>query len=159
MPKYTKLEHLVNNEMTCAVINEDAKLCHYRCCLARLYTCKGLPDKAGETYSEVPVDMDKHSHHMINWRHHEIRNECSLHGAFVNTEKGKSTECPQCSLLPEEERPTKKPRRSEDLVKKRTPIKEFKTFMEDFIKKKWRLHRWQVIGINCRCKKIRNFQS
>ena len=52
-----------------------------------------------------------------------------------------------------------KPRRSEDLVKKRSPIKEFKTFMEDFINKKWRLHRWQVIGINYHCKKIRNFQE
>ena len=159
IPKYTKLEHLVNKEMTCALIKEDSKLCHYRCCLGRCNKCKGLPDRPGETYSEVPVDMDKHSHHMINWRYHEIRNECSLHGAFVNTEKGKSTECPKCSLLPEEERPTKKPRRSEDLVKKRSPIKEFKTFMEDFINKKWRLHRWQVIGINYHCKKIRNFQE
>ena len=71
IPKHTKLKHLVNKEMTCAMIKEDSKLCHYRCCLGRCNKCKGLPDRAGETYSEVPVDMDKHSHHMINWRYHE----------------------------------------------------------------------------------------
>ena len=57
LPKYTKLQDLVNQEMTCQLIKQEEKLCHCRCCLGRCNDCYKFPRRAGEQYNEEPQDL------------------------------------------------------------------------------------------------------
>ena len=96
---------------------------------------------------------------MITWRFHESRYHCKLHGAFLNKTKGKESVCPWCDGLPKKEQPTQKPKKTEDPVKKTKPIYEFITEFEEFINTKWRLHNWQKIGLNGKCKEFRQAEK
>ena len=61
-----------------------------------------------------------------------------------------------CMELPPKERSTKEPKRTEDPVRKSKPIYDFVTEFEKFINTKWRLHKWQLLGLNKKCKAFRD---
>jgi hypothetical protein len=160
-PKYTKLEDLVNNEMCCGLI-DGTKLCPYKCGLQRCEgKCQTFPRNHGEHHKARPRDKDakKNSHWMITWRFHESVYHCRIHNAFKNGTKGKESVCPWCETLTKKEQPTQKPKKTEDPVKKTKPIYEFITEFEEFINTKWRLHNWQKIGLNGKCKEFRKAEK
>ena len=156
-PRYTKLTDLVNKEMCCGLVN-DTQLCPHACCLQKCGGgCQAFPRHRGEDH-KLPPEPDEaliNANWMMTFRFHETRFHCSTHGAFLNPDPDKQKECPICEQLPQKERPLTKPKKTEDPVKKTMPTHDFVTEFQTFINEKWRLHHWQVIGLNGRCKEFR----